>query len=171
MTRIILLYGPVAGTVIISCMILSIRYGSGQEWLGFLIMFIAFASIVVAIKQYRDDELGGLISFPQGLRIGLGISAIAGVVYVLVWELYLVATNFEFIDTYVDAMVAERESAGASPEQVAEIVSKGEQFRAQYANPLFRLPVTFLEVFPVGLLVSLVGAALLRTRKPLRHTN
>ena len=34
--------------------------------------------------------------------------------------------------------------------------------RTQYANPLFRLPMTFIEIFPVGLLVALVSAALLR---------
>ena len=37
-----------------------------------------------------------------------------------------------------------------------------EQFKVQYANPLFRLPMTFIEIFPVGVLVSLFAAALLR---------
>ena len=34
--------------------------------------------------------------------------------------------------------------------------------QASYRNPLFRMLVTLSEIFPVGLLVSLVSAALLR---------
>ena len=34
--------------------------------------------------------------------------------------------------------------------------------KIQYADPLFRLPITFLEIFPVGLLISLISAAILR---------
>jgi hypothetical protein len=31
-----------------------------------------------------------------------------------------------------------------------------------YRNPLYRIPITFVEIFPVGLIVALVSAALLR---------
>ncbi len=34
-----------------------------------------------------------------------------------------------------------------------------------YRNPLFRIPMTFIEIFPVGLLVALISAALLRNPK------
>jgi hypothetical protein len=51
---------------------------------------------------------------------------------------------------------------------LAEVASKAEQFRAQYSNPLYRLPVTFLEVFPAGLLVSLGSAAMLRNHDSAR---
>ena len=36
----------------------------------------------------------------------------------------------------------------------------------QYANPLYRLPMTFLEIFPVGLVMAL-GAPVLRNSKAL----
>jgi hypothetical protein len=31
------------------------------------------------------------------------------------------------------------------------------QFKAQYASPLFRIPMTLTEILPVGVLVSSVG--------------
>ena len=34
-----------------------------------------------------------------------------------------------------------------------------------YANPLFRLPITFVEMFPIGVLISLVSAAVLRNSR------
>lgn len=39
--------------------------------------------------------------------------------------------------------------------------------RNQYANPLFRFPMTFGEIFPVGLLITLISAAVLRNLKVL----
>ena len=37
-----------------------------------------------------------------------------------------------------------------------------QRFKTQYAHPLFRMPMTFTEIFPVGVLVSLISAGLLR---------
>lgn len=39
-----------------------------------------------------------------------------------------------------------------------------EQIVATFSNPLLRLPLTLTEIQPVGLIVALVSAALLRTR-------
>jgi hypothetical protein len=37
-------------------------------------------------------------------------------------------------------------------------------FKKWYANPLFNIGMTFLEIFPVGLIVTLVSAAILRRK-------
>jgi hypothetical protein len=37
----------------------------------------------------------------------------------------------------------------------------------QLPNPLIRIPLTFAEIFPIGLLAALVSAALLRNPKVL----
>jgi hypothetical protein len=150
MSRIILIYGAIAGLVIIVINTLSLELGHGQFWLGLLVMFIAFSTIFVAIKQYRDEVLGGLISFSVAVRLGLGISLVASMVYVVVWELYLALTDYRFIEEYASSM--------ADTQAVEEVI-------AQYSKPLFRLPVTFLEVFPAGLVVSLTSAAVLRNHR------
>ncbi len=162
MQRLILAYGTIVGFVIIVTMTIGIELGHSQEWLGYLIMFIAFSMIFVATKRYRDETLGGVIGFGPALLVGLGISSVAGVVYVAIWELYLAVNDYSFIETYASSIVEARKAAGAGEAELAELVSEVEQFRAQYSNPLFRLPMTFLEVFPPGLLVSLGSAAVLR---------
>jgi hypothetical protein len=162
MTRIVLSYGIIAGLAIIVTNTVSMELGQGEVWLGFLVMIIAFSSIYVAVRQYRDQTLGGVVTFPAALFVGLGISAIASIVYVLVWELYLAATDFAFVDRYVEAMLQSRTFDVSSGAELVDAEREAEQFRVQYANPLFRLPATFLEVFPVGLVMSLISAALLR---------
>jgi hypothetical protein len=116
-------------------------------WLGLLVMFIAFSTIFVAIKQHRDETLGGVISFWAALLLGLGISTIASLVYVAIWECYLAVTNYQFIADYAEQ---------------SQDAAQAKRFTEQYSQPLFRMMVSFVEVFPPGLMVSLVSAALLR---------
>lgn len=168
MKRTILGYGAIAGFVIIVTNTINLEFGRGQAWLGFLVMFIAFSSIYMAVKQYRDKTLGGIISFTTALLLGLGISAIAAVVYVGVWEVYLAVTDYGFIEGYVNSIIEARKLGGASDAELAKVVAEMEQFKEQYANPLFRLPMTLLEIFPVGLLVSLISAGVLRNGRSIR---
>ena len=156
MKKLIFVYGFIAGLVIILTSTLSIHMDVASAWLGFLVMFIAFGSIFVAVKQYRDDTLGGVIRFGTGFLVGLGITLVASVVYVLVWELYLAMTNYAYIDSFVESM---REGGYSNADAVA--------MAQQYSNMIFRLPMTFVEIFPVGLLVSLVAAFVLKNSKHL----
>ena len=97
--------------------------------------------------------------------MGLGIAAAAGVAYVMGWEAYLAMTDYAFMDEYIAGIVRAREAKGLSAAAMAEEMAKLESLRVNYANPLFRIPMTFLEIFPVGLLVALVSALLLRNPK------
>ncbi|HEX7047382.1 MAG TPA: DUF4199 domain-containing protein [Gammaproteobacteria bacterium] len=172
MQRIILVYGAIAGLVVIGSAILTMMFTGGEHtshsasmWLGYLVMLIALSSIFVAIKRYRDRQLGGVIRFGTATLLGLGITLVASVVYVAVWEVYLAMTDHAFINTYVEGIIAARQAEGVSGAELDALIANMETLREQYANPLFRLPMTFLEIFPVGLLVTLVSAAILRNSK------
>lgn len=167
MKKLVLVYGVISGLVIIVINTLSLELGLGQVWLGFLVMFIAFSLIFVAVKQYRDQTLGGVIRFSTGFLVGLGITMVASLVYVLVWELYLALTDYAFIDTYIASILESRQTAGASQAELAATIAETETIRQQYSNPLFRLPMTFVEIFPVGVLISLISAFILRDSKTL----
>ncbi len=167
MKKLVLVYGVISGLVIIVINTLSLELGIEQEWLGFLVMFIAFSSIFVAVKQYRDETLGGVIRFGTGFLVGLGITVVASLVYVLVWELYLALTDYAFIVAYIQSVLESRQTGGASQAELAATIAETETIRQQYTNPLFRLPMTFVEVFPVGVLISLVSAFILKESKTL----
>ncbi len=162
MRRIILIYGTLAGVIIITTNTLNLELGQGQVWLGFLVMFIAFSSIFVAVRQHRDQHLGGVITFSKALQVGLGISVTAGFVYVALWELYLALTDYQFIDLYVESAVEAMRLNAAGESDLVAATAEGERLRTQYTNPLIRLPMTFVEVFPIGLVVSLACAGTLR---------
>ena len=170
MKKIILTYGLVAGTIVIASGILGIELVdvgeteamANLEYVGYLVMLVALSVIFIGIKKYRDQELGGVITFGTAALVGLGISAIAGVVYVTVWEIYLVTTDYAFMDDYIASVIAAKETEGVTAAELQETIADMNAMREQYQNPLFRLSITFLEIFPVGALITLISSAFLR---------
>jgi hypothetical protein len=167
MLRTILIWGVVGG-LLVGLPMSAITLSGGHELskhgmlIGYTIMLVALSTIFVAVKRYRDRECGGVIRFWPALGLGLGISVVAGLCYVLAWECSTALVHADFATTYANAMIAQQKAAGVSGAKLAAFTAEMEHFKVQYANPLFRWPMTFIEIFPVGVLVSLVTAALLR---------
>lgn len=171
MLRNMLIYGLTAGLVggvALSILSLSMNGQSMMQYgmlLGYLLMLIALSAVFLGIKRHRDVDLGGVIRFWPALGLGVGISAVAGLVYVIVWEVSCAITHADFAGTYARAMIAEQQAKGVSGPALQQLKAQMEEFRAQYANPLYRWPMTFAEIFPVGVIVSLLSAALLRNSR------
>ncbi|MBV8685200.1 MAG: DUF4199 domain-containing protein [Alphaproteobacteria bacterium] len=171
MLKTILGYGTIAGLVAgvpLTVMTLSMSGGQMMEWgmlVGYATMLLAFTTIFIAIKQRRDGPCGGTIRFWPAFGLGLGIAFVAGLFYVAAWEIGSGLSGSDFAATYADAMIAQRKAAGVSGQALARYAAEMADFRRSYANPLWRLPMTFAEIFPVGVLVSLVAAALLRNSR------
>jgi hypothetical protein len=163
MTRTILTYGLISGLIAILGIIGTIiGPGDHSVWLGYLIMLVALSAVLLGVKQHRDRVLGGVIKFWPAFLVGLSIAVIAGLVYVAIWEAYLALTHYTFMDGYIDHILAAKRAAGVTGAAYQKLAAEMEAMRRNYANPLFRLPMTFVEIFPVGLLVALASAALLR---------
>lgn len=170
MQRIILTFGVAAGLLVavpMCLMVANSEHGSAAQsyFAGYLVMLLALSLVFFGVKRLRDRELGGVIRFVPALLAGLGISAVASVIYVIGWEITLAVTDFAFIDSYSNAAVDAARAKGASAAEIATVMAQMEEFRRQYANPFFRLPMTFVEIFPVGILVSVISAALLRNSR------
>ena len=176
MKKIIAVYGLIAGAIIAASVALSLaldfssEHLAGLEWLGYAIMIIAFSMIFVAVKGYRDRELGGVIGFGTAFRVGIGITLVASLIYVVAWEINLAVTDNAFIEVYTQSYLEEKEAAGASEAEMNELRADMQVMRERYANPLFRMPITFLEIFPVGLLITLISAFVLRNSRILPAT-
>ena len=164
--RVAATYGVIAGVLtiimIITAMESDSEIASTSMWFGYLVMLITLSLVFVGMKRYRDLEHGGVIRFWKALGLGVSIAAIAGLVYVLVWEAYLAATDHAFMDDYAAHLIEGYEAEGLSGAALAAKIEELEQVKVMYGKPWLRVLFTFSEIFPVGLLVSLVSAALLR---------
>jgi hypothetical protein len=174
MGRHVLTYGVLAGAIVGGALYgISLAYdgqppagGAGMA-LGYATMLVALSLVFVGIKRHRDADRGGVIRFWPAFGMGLAISAVAGVGYVLAWEAVLATLNVNFAETFANGMIERQKAKGLDGAALADYVAGMETFKAQYANPLYRLPMTFAEIFPVGVLVSLVSALVLRNPRAL----
>jgi uncharacterized protein DUF4199 len=171
MLKTILTWGLVAGLVVgipMFAITLTLQGHIGGSYgmlVGYLTMLVALSAVFVGVKRYRDIELGGVIGFWPAFGVGLGISIVAGILYVLAWEVTQSFLPMDFGAAYAKEYIEQQQAAGVSGEALAKITAEMDAFTRNYHNPAFRLPMTFIEIFPVGVLVSLVTAALLRNSR------
>jgi len=169
MKKTVLKFGLISGAIFVAVLVGTIPFVDqiGFEWgtvLGYTSMVLAFLLVFFGVRSYRENVLGGHISFRKAFTVGILITLVSCVCYVVAWQ--VVYFNFlpDFIDKYAAYEVEKLKVAGASAEQVAGKLSEIQQMKAWYNNPLFNAAITFLEPFPVGLLVTIISALVLRRR-------
>jgi len=171
MTRYALIYGAIAGAIAATVLTVGIASDLSNHttslWFGYLVMLVALSLIFVGIKRYRDIECGGVIRFGRAFLLGLGIAAVAGLIYALVWESYLQISGYDFMADYTRSVLKNMQAEGASPAAIQAKAAEMNAMAESYKNPLFRIPMTFIEIFPVGIVVALISAGLLRNPKML----
>jgi hypothetical protein len=172
MTTFILRYGAIAGLIVgIPMVWRMLTMKPGDEFasmlVSYLVMIVALTAVFLGVKTYRDKMLGGVIRFLPALGVGLGISAVAAVIYVIAWEISLANSSFDFIAFYKASMIESATARGVTGAQMQKVIADAESFATTYRNPWIRMPITFIEMFPVGLLVSLISAAVLRNPRVL----
>jgi len=130
---------------------------------GYATMILGFSLIFVAIKNYRDNHSGGQITFGKALGIGLLITLIASTVYVVVWLIDFSYFVPDFGEKYQAQALAEMKASGAS---AAEIKKQGAEMAATFqkynTSFTFRAMFTYLEIAPVGIVISLITALILK---------
>jgi hypothetical protein len=167
-------YGVIAGLVVGVSMFVSFWATSGRMphgWLGmavgYAIMLVALSAVFVGVKHHRDAAGGGVIRFWPAFGMGLAISFVAALFHVAAWELMQATIVEDFAGSYAESVIAAQKAKGLDPAALARLTAEMEAFKVQYADPMFRLPMTFAEIFPIGVLVSLVSALVLRNPRVL----
>jgi hypothetical protein len=169
--RIVLLYGLVAGLIVavpmVTLMVTLTAQTAPQNgaFYGYLTMIFALTAVFLGVKHYRDRVLGGAVRFFPALLVGLAISVVASVIYAIGWEVSLALSGFDFPGAYTKEMVDAARSRGASADEIEQVAAQGAAFARMYANPLYRLPLTFVEIFPIGVVIAVISAALLRNSR------
>jgi hypothetical protein len=162
---ILLLLVSVTWPLVFSDIIPHMEYG---ELVGYSTMLLAFLMVFFGIRSYRDTEGKGTVTFGRAFLIGILITLFACAAYVLAWEVLYYGTNFgsAFMGKYTAQMLVKMKAEGASPAEIAAKSAEMAKFAELYKNPLINIAVTLLEIFPVGLVVTLVSAAILRRKVP-----
>lgn len=171
MSRIIMKWGLLSGAIVgawVAVMPLLLDAGydlSGGEVIGYTTMFLAFLMVFFGVRSYRDSVRGGEIKFGEAFKVGIMITLVACAIYVITWE--IVYYNFipDFADRYSALVLEKMRTKGATTAAIEAERQKMAEFKEMYKNPLINVGFTFIEIFPVGLVMTLISAGILkRTR-------
>lgn len=173
MKKTVLAFGLISGAISAALMMAlaffidEIGFDKGMI-VGYTSMLLAFLLVFFGIRSYRETAGDGYISFGRAFSVGILITLISCICYVVTWE--IVYFNFlpDFGEKYTNYVIENARASGASPEEMAKQVESMKNMKSLYDNPLFNAAITFLEPFPLGLIVTLVSALILRKR-PIVH--
>lgn len=176
MRKVILQFGLLAGVIVSVLMLLNMALWDkgvlnfdSAELVGYATMVIALSMVFFGIKSYRDNHQNGAIKFGKGLQIGLLITLIASLMYATTWEAYY-QTNPNIqahLDKYTEHYLSKLKEAGASPVEIEQQVKKMADLKEMYKNPVLRFGFTLMEILPVGIILALISAAVLRRKETL----
>jgi ABC-type uncharacterized transport system permease subunit len=124
--------------------------------------------VFFGIKSYRDNFQKGAIRFWKGFQVGMLITLIASLMYAITWETYLQTrpgSYHAFVDYYIECQINKKKEKGASAAEIDQEVSRGDSIRRMYSNTATRFGMTLMEILPVGIIITLISAAVLRKKE------
>lgn len=163
-------YGLLSGLVLAIMMGVTVPFehhikASYAMAVGYTIMVLSFLIVFVGVKHYRDTECGGSITFGRAFAAGALMMLISCICYVAMWEALSATVEKNFAHDYTASMVKRAQNSGLQGAALEAKIAEAHKFEAMYSNPLYRMSMTLLEPLPVGIVMALVTAGILR-RKP-----
>ncbi len=173
MRKNIITYGIIAGIVVSTLMLVSVNYISHCEGtvdydtsmlIGYASMLISLSLVYVGIRNYRNKYNGGVISFGKAFKIGILIVLIASTIYVIAWLIDYFFFIPDFMDKFSAHELEKLKASGASPVEIDKKTTEMANFARMYRNPFFNAMMTYAEILPVGLIVTLISSLILKRK-------
>lgn len=171
MKKTVLVSGLISGAILSLWMLGFVWYCythkdfEGSMLLGYTAMIIGLSLVFVGIKNYRDKFNGGIISFGKAFQVGILISLIASTMYVIAWMISYYLFLPDFMDRYAAHSLHNLQASGASKAQMDAGIAQITQMKEMYKSPIWVILFTYAEVLPVGIVVTLIAALILKKKR------
>lgn len=165
MKKYILIFGIILGTILCVNMVVMVNLMmnnpdfKGNDLLGYVAMVVVFSLIYFGIRNYRNKQLDGFITFGKAFKTGFFIALLASTMYVVTWLFFYYLFVPDFLDYYIEYVLKL-----TSEEDLAEKTKEMQNFKEMYENPFFVVLVTYAEVLPIGLVVALISSLVLKKK-------
>ena len=167
MKKNIIIYGLIAGILVSILMLVSANIITDYDSsliVGYANMLIAFSLVFVGIRNYRDKYNDGVISFGKAFKIGIMIALIASTIYVIVWLIAYFYFEPDYLEKLSAKMHDKLKAGGASQIEIDTKTKELANFAIMYKNPFFNAMMTYVEILPVGLIVTLISSLILKRK-------
>ena len=166
MKKTVLTYGLISGGIAAVLMLAQVPFmdgGTRALIVGYTGIVLSALLIFFGVRSYRENVGHGKISFGRGFTVGILIALISAACYVVTWEVVYYSSP-GIADHVFNKQVEDLKATGAPQEEIDKKFQEVETFKKRYANPLVNVAFTFVEPFPVGLLITLISAGILRRK-------
>lgn len=164
MKKTVLTYGLISGVIGAAFMLAHVPFMDGSNKaliVGYLGIVLSALVIFFGVRSYRENVGHGRISFGRGFAVGILIALLSAACFVAAWEVVYYSSP-GIMDHVFDKQIEDLRVKGAARAEIDAAAVQLESFKKLYANPLVNSAFTFMEPFPVGLLVALISAVILR---------
>ena len=170
MRKTILKYGLISGLLCAALIALATPLENrisfdNDYYIGYTVIVLSFLLVFFGIRSYRENQSGGQITFARAFVVGISITLITCVFYVLTWEIIYFNFMHDFMDKYAAYLVQKAHASGMSGAALQAQLAEIQKQKELYNNIFYNLAITFIEPFPVGLLITLLSAGILRKRR------
>lgn len=171
MKKTILTFGLISGVISSLLMIATVPFMKRPDFdhgyvLGYTAIVLSLMLTFFGVRSYRDNVGKGHITFGRAFLVGLAITVISCVFYVVTWQVIYYNFMPDFMDKYGAHILQKMQASGATAAAIQEKSAELDKLKVMYKNPLFNAAMTFIEPFPVGLVITLLSAAVLRKKAP-----
>jgi len=169
MKKTVVTFGLISGAISSAMMLATVpfldRIGFERgEVFGYTMIVLSFLLVFFGIRSYRDNINGGKITFGRAFQVGILITLISCACYVITWEILYFNFLEGFTEKWTAYAIEKAKASGASAVEVEAQIQQMNKFKELYENPLINAAITFIEPFPVGLVITTLSAAVLRRR-------
>jgi len=175
MKRILVTYGGISAALTVAFAIVSlilmnrrvVNFDTGAV-VGYAGMTIALSMVFFGIKAFRDNHQNGKVTFWKGVQVGMLITLISSLAYATTWEIYYrnaPGVMAEHLNKYTEASLNEMREGGASQDEIDKAAKRMAEMMEMYKNPFIRYGMTLAEILPVGMIIVLIGAGILRKKE------
>lgn len=168
MRKIVLVYGLICGAILASMIFVMMAYiGESVDFekgeiIGNISMILGFSMVFLGIRKHRDTISGGYISFNTAFRTGILITLIGCICYVGGWLIYFNFIDSSFIEKYSAFFINKINASGKSAADIQNEIAAFKQHMVNYNNPGVMSLYTFLEVFPMGLIITIICSFMMK---------
>ncbi|HOP04761.1 MAG TPA: DUF4199 domain-containing protein [Tenuifilaceae bacterium] len=132
-------------------------------WVSLLNYAIIVAVIVYGTIRYRDDSLGGNISYGKALGFGVLISLFASIVYGLYFFLLTSVIDKGYMDGVYTMIEETYIEMGMSDDQIETAMDMVKKFQ----NPVFMVLSSVFSFVMMGTVFSLITSIFLKKEAPI----
>lgn len=149
-----MVYGGIVGLATIVISVIAFMLGKADnrsiQWINYLVEVIL---IVIGVKNYRDQHLGGYISYGKALGTGFLIGLVGMIIGLIYFYIFVNYIDTDFIPHLLEKSQEEMSNRGMSDEQI-EVAMKYQQ---KFMTPVWMIVFASL----AGALMNLIFSAII----------